>query len=157
MCVIDERREFFGHGKPTGTVPNIDIISGGTKAAGIMRAVRLLSPEYIVCDEIGTDGESEGVRACLNSGVKFIASMHAGSLEQLVRREQFKTLFNEGIFDRIIFLDGLCPGRTAHEYTFTEVKYAILGADNDMPAGFSHGADVHCGGKKESKAVSCPV
>lgn len=157
VCVIDERREFFGHGKPTGTVPNIDIISGGTKAAGIMRAVRLLSPEYIVCDEIGTDGESEGVRACLNSGVKFIASMHAGSLEQLVRREQFKTLFNEGIFDKVVFLDGLCPGKTAHEYSFSEVKYAICGVDINMRA---HGArgSVLCGGdEKTREAVHAAV
>ncbi len=157
VCVIDERREFFGHGKPTGTVPNIDIISGGTKAAGIMRAVRLLSPEYIVCDEIGTDGESEGVRACLNSGVKFIASMHAGSLEQLVRREQFKTLFNEGIFDRIIFLDGLCPGRTAHEYTFTEVKYAICGADFDMRAHGTRGSVLRGGDEETCKNLHASV
>ena len=134
VCAVDERREFFGSCARGNSMPNIDIVSGGTKAAGIMRAVRLLSPEYVICDEIGTDGESEAVRKCLNSGVKFIASMHAGSLEQLIRREQFKTLFVEGIFDRVIFLDGTRPGRLMREYSFSEVKNAIRGTDFNMYA-----------------------
>ena len=157
VCVIDERREFFGREGIFLPPANVDVISGCDKETGIMRALRLLSPEFIICDEIGTESESRAVKACLNSGVRFIASIHAGSLCQLVKRRQFITLFNCDAFDRVVFLSSGEPGRIVQEYTFTEVKYAILGADNDMPAGFSHGADVHCGGKKESKAVSCPV
>lgn len=149
VCAVDERRELFGRDAPEISLPNVDIIGGVTKAAGIMRAVRLLSPEYVICDEIGTDGESEAVRACLNSGVKFIASMHAGSLKQLVRREQFKILFAEGIFDRVIFLDGTSPGRTLREYSFSEVKYAIYGTASSVRTDRACGGDV-CGGDKKT-------
>lgn len=49
-----------------------------------MCALRSLSPEVIICDEIGDDAEA--VRQCMSSGVKLIVSAHAGSIEELKRR-----------------------------------------------------------------------
>lgn len=146
VSVIDERRELFGH---IGELPpNIDVISGGKKSDGILRAIRLLSPEYVICDEIGSADESDAIRACLNSGVKFTASIHAGSLGQLIRREQFKNLFAYGIFDRVLLLDGKNPGKTACEYTFSEVQNAIRGTDTDLPAYGTRGYFLFGNGKK---------
>lgn len=136
VCVIDERRELFGAAGLSRT-SFADVISGGSKESGIMRALRLMSPEYIVCDEIGTGRESEAMKMCLNSGVKFIASIHAADIGQLVRRSQFITLFSENIFDRVLFLDGDSPGKIKSEYTSDEVKNEICRTYYDMP---SHGA-----------------
>ena len=46
-----------------------------------MCALRSLSPDIIVCDEIGSDAEE--VRQCMYCGVKLVVSAHAGSIREL--------------------------------------------------------------------------
>lgn len=84
VCVIDSRGELAGvHGGiPALDVgENTDVLNGYSKAEGIMCALRSLSPDIIVCDEIGDDAEE--VRQCMYCGVKLVVSAHAGSIREL--------------------------------------------------------------------------
>ncbi len=87
VTVIDSRGEIAAavHGLPSFDVGlNTDVLSGFEKSEGIMMALRSLSPEFIICDEIAHD--EKAVEQALFCGVKIIASVHAGSAEEVDRR-----------------------------------------------------------------------
>ena len=104
VTVVDERDEFMPVIKGEGPVCAADIISGLSKAEGIRRALRLMGPEIILCDEIGSARETREILEGLNSGVRFICSIHAGSREELFRRGQFLALWNAGVFSHALIL-----------------------------------------------------
>lgn len=120
VAIIDERGEISA---VNGSViendlgPNCDVIAGVEKGQGIMIAVRCLSPQYIICDELGTPQEIKAVSAGLSSGVVTITSIHAGSFEQLKRKPQFSLLLESGAFGQIVMLSG--PGKA---YEVKEVE-----------------------------------
>ncbi|MBR3767481.1 MAG: hypothetical protein IKL10_04480 [Clostridia bacterium] len=122
VCVIDERGELSG-GYYLGACT--DVISGKEKSLAVMHAIRLLSPEYMICDEIGTLHESNALLEGLNSGVSLIASMHASNLEGLIRRKQFRVLFNENVFGKVIFLSSENPGEIISVYNSGEINDEI--------------------------------
>ena len=122
VCIIDERGELTA-GKAIG--PCADVIKGMKKSDAILHAVRLLSPRYIICDEIGGFSETKSILEGLNSGVSFIASIHAGDISSLARRQQFRTLFFENVFDKAVFLSAVTPGRVTDIYSYGELLYEI--------------------------------
>lgn len=89
VAVIDERSEIFGSyvGMPMDKVGMCDVLNGYPKDIGITQAIRVLSPDYIVCDEIGTREDIEAIGYGMHSGVSIIASVHAENFEEL--RERF--------------------------------------------------------------------
>lgn len=87
VTVIDSRGEIAAavHGLPSYDIGlNTDVLSGCGKSEGIMLALRSMSPEFIICDEIAHDGEA--VEEALSCGVKIIASVHAGSAAEIKAR-----------------------------------------------------------------------
>ncbi len=91
VTVVDERGEIVDRGLlPLGGC--LDVLRGYPKPAGILQAVRTLSPQVVICDELGTLAETEQLLQAVNCGVRFVASIHAGSLEELFRRPQFQLL-----------------------------------------------------------------
>lgn len=87
VALIDSRSELAAAngGAPMLDVgENTDVLSGYPKREGIMTALRVLSPEYIICDEIG--GDADAVAECMHCGVKLIATAHGGSMDELRRR-----------------------------------------------------------------------
>ena len=101
ISVIDERFEIaYGF----LNCP-IDVFGGYTKSKGMMMALRTMSPDIIVCDEIGTNQEVEAISNALNSGVKFIATIHADSEDDVYKKTQIKKLLSFGAFDSIVILD----------------------------------------------------
>lgn len=87
VCVVDTRGELAAvhDGVPALDIgENTDVLNGYSKADGIMCALRSLSPEIIICDEIGDDAGA--VRQCVNCGVKLVVSAHAASICELRRR-----------------------------------------------------------------------
>lgn len=99
-CVlIDERYEMCN----TNGL-NLDILSGYPKAEGITQAVRVLSPEIIICDEIATLQETESIINGMNTGVKFIVSTHANNKEELLHREASLKLLKSGCFDYVVII-----------------------------------------------------
>lgn len=109
VAVIDERGELGA--SSGGIIQNdlgfcTDILTGYPKGDGILYAVRSLSPQVIICDEIGTEDEIRAVQAGLNSGAIVIASVHAGNCSELISRPQMRYLLSTGAFEDIIFLHG---------------------------------------------------
>lgn len=124
VLVIDERRE-LSDGYYLGMCT--DVIRGKKKDLSLLHALRLMSPEFVVCDEIGAEEETQALLQGLNSGICFIASMHADSISALMRRSQFRILFRENVFGRIIFLSGEVPGKIDNIYDGSDVCFEAFG------------------------------
>ena len=101
ISVIDERGEIAA-GYDLGL--NTDVISNFSKAKGIEMAVRTMSPEMIICDEIGNDNELASIKFGFSSGVSFMVSVHAKSKEDLLRRTIIQNLIRLNEFDYIVLL-----------------------------------------------------
>ncbi len=113
-AMIDERGELAAvyHGVPQLSVGCCcDVVTGFAKAEGMLHAVRCLSPQVMICDEITTVAEAEAVGSAFNSGVTPIVSVHCGSEEELKRREQYKALIKTGAFRQLVILEHGTPGR----------------------------------------------
>ena len=106
--VIDERDEIasrsFGVGADVGE--HTDVLTLYPKAYGTEIAVRTLSPDIVILDEIGSEDESQALLSAVNSGVGFIATAHGNNFEEVVRRPNIKKLINAGVFKKIVILEG---------------------------------------------------
>ena len=67
-------------------------------------AIRSLSPEILICDEIGTKGDVEALLMAFNSGVNIITSIHGFTIEDIYNRKVFHELIDNGIIERAIVL-----------------------------------------------------
>ena len=107
-AVIDERGELSGtyNGNSYNDLGLCDILNGYPKGEGIIQAIRSLSPQIIICDELGTDEDSRLVSQGLNAGVTMIATIHASDKEELFRRRQARELIRTGAFANAVILDG---------------------------------------------------
>lgn len=121
VAVIDERGEIAAtfQGQPQNDLgPCCDILDGYPKGEGIMQAVRCLSPDVIICDEIGGEEDERAVELSLNAGVTVIASAHAGSFGELLARPQIARLIASGAFKKAVRLAGReNPGAVAGVYS----------------------------------------
>lgn len=109
VAVVDERCEIGAvyEGVAQNYLgPSCDILSGYPKGEGILTAIRTLSPQVIVCDEIGAREEVDNILDGLHCGVKVVASAHANSIEELCHRTQVRRLLEHGAFERIVMLGG---------------------------------------------------
>ena len=97
--VIDDRREIFQRERFEDTVT--DFVTGLPKQAGFELAVRALSPEVLLCDELGAS-ETEGIRRTAGSGVPLIATVHASSFTELKARPGIGELLADGVFPTVI-------------------------------------------------------
>lgn len=96
--IADERSELW---LPDGIS---DRITGCPKALAIELLTRSMSPEYLVCDELGA-GEENALLAAQNTGVCLLASVHGGSLEEALRRPTVQTLYRAGVFGLAAMLE----------------------------------------------------
>ena len=99
-AVIDERGELSGtyQGTAFNDLGLCDIFNGSPKGEGIMHAVRSMSPQVIICDELGDEEDCRAAAQGFNSGAAVIASIHASSIDELKRRPQMKALLRTGAF-----------------------------------------------------------
>jgi stage III sporulation protein AA len=107
VCIIDERSEISAcyNAVPQMNVGiRTDILDNCPKAEGIMMAIRSMSPEIIVCDEIGTHRDMESILMALNSGVSLITSIHGYGIEDLYSRAVFKEIVENQVFKRAVIL-----------------------------------------------------
>lgn len=115
VSVVDERGELGAvwEGEPQNNLGvSCDVLNGYAKGEGILSAVRSLSPDVVICDEIGAKAEVDGILDGINCGVRFIASAHAASIGELLSRRQILRLIQNCAFDKIVRLGGPDnPGR----------------------------------------------
>lgn len=120
VTVVDERGELAGTymGVPQNNLGVCcDVLDGYPKALGIMQAIRSLSPEFIIFDELGGSDEVSAVEQGLNAGVTMISSIHAGSIDELINRKQAVALLETGAFGCVAMLSGHAdPGKITGIY-----------------------------------------
>lgn len=107
VSIIDERSEIAGafKGIPQMDVGlRTDVLDNCPKSQGIMMAIRSMSPDVIVCDEIGTEGDMESILMALNSGISLITTIHGFGIEDLYKRLVFKDIVENFVFSRGIVL-----------------------------------------------------
>lgn len=107
VCIIDERSEIAAC---VNSVPSFDvgirtdIIDSAPKPQSIAMAIRSLSPEVIITDEIGSLDDCRALFDAAKSGVGFVASMHAQNKTDAMQRQGMPPLFQNDVIKRIIVL-----------------------------------------------------
>lgn len=134
--IVDERKEIAAvkNGIPQNDIGiNCDVLDLYPKGEGILSALRSLSPEIIICDEIGALDEMQAIESGVNSGVKFAISVHASSFNEIVRRPQIKRLISSNAFDYLVLLKSNCaPCTIAKIYEMDELADEINRNDTDF-------------------------
>ena len=101
VTIIDERSEIAAQefGVPQFDVGiQTDVLDGYTKDAGIRHALRSLSPDVIITDEIGTKSDISAIENILKGGCKIITSMHGYSIEEIREKKgEFLSLFEVAV------------------------------------------------------------
>lgn len=118
IAVIDTRCEL---GFAAADSPVCDILDGYPRSAGIECALRSLSPDVIVCDEIGSESDKTALLKCAEAGVSVVCSAHASDADGLMRKGVLADCFAAGLFDALI---GLRLGTDEDGYAVqTDVRY----------------------------------
>ena len=107
VTIVDERSEIAAcyNGVPQMNVGiRTDILDNCLKKSGMIMAIRSLSPEVLICDEIGTKGDLEALNMAFNSGVNVIVTVHGYDIADVYERAVFKDLIDNCILERIILL-----------------------------------------------------
>lgn len=134
VAVVDERCELGAVYE--GVVQNYlgpccDLLSGYPKGQGILMAIRTLSPQVVVCDEIGSSDEVDSILDGLSCGVHVVASVHAGSVGEALRRRSIRKLLEQGAFERVALLDG--EGEPGTIKTILEVGELLSESSGNRP------------------------
>ncbi len=112
--VVDERNEIAGgyKGMPQNDLgPRTDVISCLSKKQAMLMLIRSMSPEVLALDEIGGKEDVEAIAYAIKCGVNIIATVHAGSVEELLTKPVMNEMLKEGVFEKFIFMerkDGKC-------------------------------------------------
>lgn len=105
--VVDEKEEIFPRAQKELCFPagqNTDILWGCGKKAGIDALLRCMTPDVIALDEVSMQEDCEHLVAAGWCGVKWIATVHASSVQDLYRRAIYRPLAQCGLFDLAVVL-----------------------------------------------------
>lgn len=105
MAVVDERGEIavMHRGLPQMDVGrHTDVLDGCPKALGISMLLRSANPEIIAVDEITAPEDLRAMMQAANCGVALLATIHAGSVEELRRKPLYAKLLKTGVFSRTV-------------------------------------------------------
>lgn len=113
--VIDCRSELTG--TLDGESLALDVLVGYPRDLGIEIAVRSLSAQVIVCDEIGSESDAQAILSATNCGVPMIATAHAREARELLLRPPLRRLHDARVFGSYI---GLCRTNRTLSYRITD-------------------------------------
>ncbi len=105
VSLIDERYELASsyHGTPQFEIGSTtDVLSGVPKAAAVSLLVRTMRPQWIALDEITEASDVHTVTEGSYCGVKFAATAHADSFEDLSTRPIYRKLLDTGVFTHLV-------------------------------------------------------
>ncbi len=126
VSLVDTRGELAAvyQGVNQNDVGLCDVLNGYPRASAIEHSVRSLSPEFIICDEIGSPSDVRAIMNGVNSGVRFVATVHASTKEELCGRNTVRQILETDAFDSVVFLSGRDrPGRVSDKYTKDDILY----------------------------------
>ena len=102
VSVLDTRQEF-------SPLPYCDVLCGTDRAQCIERALRLFSPQMIVCDEIADAREIVSLERGFAAGCACAVSVHADAQGDLSARAPLRALLRTGQFTHVVLLDPAAP------------------------------------------------
>lgn len=105
--LIDTRSELAAvyAGVPQNDVGLCDILNAYSRRDGFSHAARCMSPEIIICDEIGGAEDAGSILNARKSGVTVIASAHCRNKSELLDKPYLHELVKTRCFGEVIFLD----------------------------------------------------
>ena len=95
VVIVDERCE-LDVGEYSDA--HVDVLYGYRRALGVDIAIRTMSAEVLIVDEISSLEDAEAMLRALGAGVTVIATVHAPSIEDALRRDYVKRLVDGGLF-----------------------------------------------------------
>ena len=110
VVVVDERCELDARDY-IGT--HVDILSGYRRALGVDIAIRTMSAEVLMVDEISSREDSRAMLCALGAGVSVIATAHATSLASALGRDYIRELVDGGLFERACIIE-----RSGDEFSY---------------------------------------
>jgi stage III sporulation protein AA len=114
VSIVDERSEIAGcvDGIPQFDLgPRVDVLDACPKAEGMLMAIRSLSPDIVVTDEIGRIDDRDAILEATHAGVGVLATAHARNLDEWKNRPYMGELFSTKAFSRFVLLSRrLGPG-----------------------------------------------
>ena len=124
--IVDERGEIAAmyKGEPQNDIGILsDVMDNCTKSEGMKMLIRSMSPEVIICDEIGSKQDIEAINYAMCSGVKGIFTAHGDSLDEILLNEQIKILLEKYIIQTIIILNDKKRGEIKNIYKLENKSY----------------------------------
>lgn len=103
LALIDERDEIASSymGKDYNDVGiRTFVLSGYSKDEGFSHAVRCLSPDIIICDEIGDKEDFNIISYAIKRGVKIIATLHGDGIYEIQNKKEFNAFKNIVILNK---------------------------------------------------------
>ncbi len=127
VSIIDERNEISA--ASNGIINNnigefSDVFNSFPKEDGIITAIRVMSPDIVVCDEIGGENDVKALGQAIKCGVKIIATAHAGSVQEILTKVNFSSLIDINAFDCIVCLGTKDKIGQIVEYKEMRIQYA---------------------------------
>lgn len=107
VAVVDEREELFPTYKGQACFfpgTQTDIMSACQKTDGIEAVLRSMNPVWIAVDEITKQQDCDALLQAGWCGVRFMATAHAGSMEDLMTRPVYRPLITHKLFDSVLIL-----------------------------------------------------
>ena len=115
VAVIDERGEIAVscQGRAQMELGNhTDVLCDWPKAIGIPMVLRAMNPQIIALDEITVSEDIRAMCMAANCGVGLLATIHAGSEAELLRKPLWRELLTAGVFQRILLIRNDCGVRS---------------------------------------------
>lgn len=101
VVVADERCEF----NPVEyRRAHVDILRGYKRALGVDIAIRTMSAEVLIVDEISSQEDAVAMLASVGAGVTVIATVHARSLADTMKRDYVASLIKGGLFKSVCII-----------------------------------------------------
>lgn len=107
VLVADERNEIAGidNGELGFNLGGFaDVYTNCSKEFAFKYGIRSMRPDIIVTDEIDIDRDLQTIVDATNCGVKVLATIHSGNIEQLRQKRNFEQILEKRVFDRYIVL-----------------------------------------------------
>ena len=79
VLIFDERYEIYPHSvneSPLSFNANCDVIRGGDKLSGFANAVRVMKPNFIICDELYGENDFKAIKFAVDCSIAVMASTH---------------------------------------------------------------------------------
>ncbi len=108
VAVADERGELAAcvNGRPQFRVgKRTDILTGCPKEQSIYMLLRTMNPQWIALDELSTLEDVSAICRASYCGVRFVATAHAWSTEDLLRRPVYRALAEEKVFENLAVIE----------------------------------------------------